>query len=69
MPSGGSSFAHDLTLLSPEASRARADVRRASAPVVVCDALGAAEMLGQEVQLVHGRLEGQLVQTLLGRAG
>jgi len=55
--------------LSPEASRARADVRWASAPVVIRDALGAAKVLGQEVQLVHGRLERQLVETLLGWAG
>lgn len=62
-------FAHDPALLWPEAPRARTDVRRASAPVIVRDALCAAKVLGQEVQLVHGRLEGQLVQTLLGRAG
>lgn len=41
----------------------------AAAPVVVCDALGAAEVLGQEVELVHGGLGGQLVQPLLRRAG
>lgn len=53
-------------MLSPEASGARTDVRRAAPAVVVCDALCAAKMLGQEVQLIHGWLEGQLVQTLLG---
>lgn len=42
---------------------------RAAAPVVVGDALGAAKVLGQEVQLIHGGLEGQLVQPLLRRAG
>lgn len=51
----------------PEAPRARPNVRR-PASVVVCHALRAAEVLGQEVQLVHGGLEGQLVQTLLRRA-
>lgn len=44
-------------------------MRRAAASVIIRDALCAAKVLGQEVQLVHGRLEGQLVQTLLGRAG
>lgn len=52
----------------PEAPGARAHVRRSSAAVVVRDALCAAEVLGQEVQLVHGWLEGQLVQPLLGGA-
>lgn len=39
------------------------------AAVVVGDALGAAEVLGQEVELVHGGLEGQLMQSLLRGAG
>lgn len=55
-------------VLLPKASRARADMWRSSSAVVVCDALCAAKVLGQEVQLVHGWLEGQLVQTLLGGA-
>lgn len=54
---------------SPEASRTRADVWRTSPPIVVCDALCAAKVLGQEMQLIHGWLKGQLVQTLLRRAG
>lgn len=54
--------------LLPEAPGARADVRRSPAAVVVRDALRAAKVLGQEVQLVHGWLEGQLVQALLGGA-
>lgn len=39
------------------------------AAVVVGDALGAAEVLGQEVELVHGGLEGQLMQSFLRGAG
>lgn len=38
------------------------------AAVIVGDALGAAEVLGQEVELVHGGLEGQLMQSFLRRA-
>lgn len=53
----------------PEAPGPRANVRGAAAAVVVRDALGAAKVFGQEVQLVHGGLERQLVQPLLGRAG
>lgn len=53
----------------PEAPGARADVRGAAATVVVRDALRAAKVFGQEVQLVHRWLERQLVQPLLGRAG
>lgn len=57
-----------MSFPSPEAAGARAHVWRAPAAVVVRDALRAAEVLGQEVQLVHGGLEGQLVQALLRRA-
>lgn len=53
----------------PKAPGARANVRGAAATVVVRDALRAAEVFRQEVQLVHGWLERQLVQPLLGRAG
>lgn len=53
----------------PEAPRARPHGRRAAAAILVCDALGAAEMFGEEMELVHGGLVGQLVQTLLGGAG
>lgn len=53
----------------PKAAGPRANVRGAAATVVVRDALGAAKVFGQEVQLVHGGLERQLVQPLLGRAG
>lgn len=52
----------------PEAAGARPKVGGAVAAVVVGDALGAAEVLGQEVELVHGGLEGQLMQSLLRRA-
>lgn len=38
------------------------------AAIIVSDALGAAEVLGQEVELVHGGLEGQLMQSFLRRA-
>lgn len=54
--------------LLPETPGARAHVRRSPATVVVRDALRAAKVLGQEVQLVHGWLEGQLVQAFLGGA-
>jgi hypothetical protein len=48
----------------PEAAGARPHGRDAAALVRPPDALGA-EVLGQEVQLVGGGLEGQLVQLLL----
>lgn len=38
-------------------------------PVLVCDALRAAEMLGKEMQLVGGGLVRQLMQPLLGGRG
>lgn len=53
----------------PEAPGARANVRRTAAAIVVRDALRAAKVFRQEVQLVHRWLERQLVQPLLGRAG
>lgn len=48
----------------PEAAGARPHGGRSPA-LFVSDALGA-EVLGEEVQLVRGGLEGQLVQLLLG---
>ena len=53
----------------PEAPRARPHCRGAAAAILVCDALGAAEVFGEEMELIHGGLVGQLVQTLLGGAG
>lgn len=47
----------------PETARARSH-GRCSAAFIAGDALGA-EVLGEEVQLVGRRLEGQLVQLLL----
>ena len=53
----------------PEAPRARPHRRGAAATILIRDALGAAEVFGEEVELVHGGLVGQLVQALLGGAG
>ncbi len=52
-----------MTELLPEAAGARSHGGGA-ASLLVRDALGA-EVFGEEVQLVWGRLEGQLVQLLL----
>lgn len=49
----------------PQATGTGAQMGRAASPFVVGDALRAAEMLGEEVQLLQGGLVGQL---LLGGA-
>lgn len=53
---------------APQTPRARPHMRWSPA-VVISDALSAAEVFGQEVQLVQCGLERQLMQPLLRRAG
>lgn len=53
----------------PEAPRTGPHGGRATTAILICDALCAAEVFGEEVQFVHCRLVGQLVQALLGGAG
>lgn len=52
----------------PETARARPNIRRPPS-IIIGDALCAAEMFGQKVQLVQRGLKGQLMQPLLRRAG
>lgn len=53
----------------PEAPRTGPHGGRATTAILVRDALRAAEVFGEEVEFVHCRLVGQLVQALLGGAG
>lgn len=54
---------------APETPRAGPHGGGAAATILVRDALGAAEVFGQKVQLVHRGLVGELMKALLGGAG
>lgn len=68
-PTPGCLLGRGWGLSPPEAPGARPHSGGAAPPILIRDALGAAKVLGQEVQLVQGGLVGQLVQALLRRAG